>query len=133
MAIDGNPAATRPFYRLIGIEPDGSPLRGDARLALSSRADLENSRGEIHGGALASLLDATMGSAVRAKLAPDKGATTVTLTVNYLKPARGRVNAEGRVLRVGKAIASVEAHAVDESGDIVAHGVGVMRILDKRS
>ena len=96
---------------------------------IDSRADLENSRGDFHGGVVASLLDAAMGVAVRSAYPGGEGATTVSLTVNYLNPGRGQLIGLGHVVRAGNSLASAEARVVDASGQVVAHAVGTMRIL----
>lgn len=124
-----DPAASRPYYRLLGVKTESVDASGAATLRLDSRPDLENSRGDIHGGVVASLLDAAMGVAVRAALTQGEGATTVSLTVNYLEPGRGSLIARGRVVRSGRTLASTEAKVTDASGREVAHAVGTMRII----
>jgi uncharacterized protein (TIGR00369 family) len=126
---DEDPTASRPYYRLIGIRsaPGGAP--GEARLALEGRPDTENSRGEIHGGVIASLLDAAMGVAVRSAYPAGTGATTVSLTVNYLEAGRVSLIATAKVVRAGRSLCSAEATVVDASGRAVAHAIGTMRVL----
>lgn len=128
-AMRGNPAETRPYYRLLGFRTEDTAEAGTSRLQLDSRYDLENSRGDIHGGVIASLLDAAMGVAVRSVLKESDGATTVSLTVNYLQPGRGTLLATGRVTRAGRSLASVEADAKDLDGNIVAHAIATMRVI----
>ncbi len=124
-----DPVATRPYYALLGIRAEPCEQPGHSRLVLDSRAELENSRGEIHGGVVASLLDAAMGVAVRSSCEAGQGAATVSLTVNYLQPGRGGLVAEGSVVRTGRTLASAEANVVDASGRLVAHGLATMRIV----
>jgi uncharacterized protein (TIGR00369 family) len=127
-----DPAATRPYYRLLGLRTQAGEPVGQSRLLLQSRGELENSRGEIHGGVVASLLDAAMGVAVRSALMSDGGATTVSLTVNYVAPGRGTLTARGRVVRQGRTLASAEATVTDADEQIVAHAVCTMRIIARR-
>ena len=131
-AIPEDPAATRPYYRLLGVRVESGEAAGSARLRLDSRSELENSRGDVHGGVVASLLDAAMGVAVRSACKAGEGATTVSLTVNYIGPGRGTLLATGRVVRAGRTLASAEATVVDASGHVVAHAVGTMRIVARR-
>jgi uncharacterized protein (TIGR00369 family) len=128
-----DPAATRPYYRLLGIRALGPDSLGRQVLELRSRPELENSRGDVHGGVVASLLDAAIGVAVRAAYDPAPGATTASLTVNYVTPGRTRLVATGEVMRAGGSLASAQAHVVDQSGQLVAHAVGTIRILRPRS
>jgi uncharacterized protein (TIGR00369 family) len=127
-----DPADSRPYYRLLGFRTDKHEVSGRSRLHLDGREELQNSRGDIHGGVVASLLDAAMGVAVRSGLMAGEGASTVSLTVNYLLPARGPLVANGRVTRAGRTLASVEADAQDSSGQIVAHAIGTLRIIARR-
>lgn len=124
-----DPAALRPYYRLLGIRLLEDAPDGQFRLQIEGRPEFENSRGEIHGGVIASLLDAAIGVAVRAAYTENQGATTVSLTVNYVAPGRTKLIASGQVLRAGGSLASAEAKVVDGSGQLVAHAVGTMRIL----
>jgi uncharacterized protein (TIGR00369 family) len=126
-----DPADSRPYYRLLGFKTDPCPAPGCSRVTVAGRPDLENSHGDIHGGVVASLLDAAMGVALRSVLPEGAGATTVSLTVNYLQPGRTAVTAHGRVVRSGRTLASLEATVEDASGSIVAHGLGTMRIINR--
>jgi acyl-CoA thioesterase len=130
---EDDPAAGRPYYRLLGLRAAAGEPEGRSRLVLESRGELENSRGDVHGGVIASLLDAAMGVAVRSALKPGQGATTVSLTVNYLAPGRGTLVARGKVVRVGRSLASVEAEVTDADGTVAAHAVATMRILADQS
>ena len=133
--LDGvdDPSATRPYYRLLGLRAEAGEPAGGSKLVFESRTDLENSRGDVHGGVIASLLDAAMGVAVRSALKAGEGATTVSLTVNYLAPGRGTLVARGRVVRAGRTLASVEADVVDAAGNMAAHAVSTMRIVAGKS
>ncbi len=126
-----DPAATRPYYRLLGLRAEGGTQAGHSKLRLDSRPELENSRGDIHGGVVASLLDAALGVAVRSVYKDGEGATTVSLTVNYIEPGRGTLIANGHVVRAGRTLASAEASVADLSGRVVAHAVGTLRILGR--
>ena len=126
-----DPAASRPYYRLLGLRAEAGEPAGRSKLRLDSRPELENSRGEIHGGVVASLLDAALGVAVRSSYQGGEGATTVSLTVNYLNPGRVTLIATRHVLRAGRTLASAKSSVADQSGRIVAHAVGTMRILGK--
>jgi uncharacterized protein (TIGR00369 family) len=124
--------AQRPYYRFLGLRVvDGAPA-GESRVELASRPELANSRGDVHGGAIASLLDAAMGVAVRSACKEGEGATTVSITVNYAGPGRGTLVARGRTLRLGRSIATVEAEATGADGELVAHAIATMRIIARR-
>lgn len=128
-----DPAAARPYYRLLGLRAEDGEPAGRSKLRLDSRAELENGRGDIHGGVVASLLDAALAVAVRSAYSNGEGAATVSLTVNFLQPGRGSLIATGHVVRAGRTLASAEASVTDVSGRVVAHAVGTMRILGRDS
>ena len=127
-----DPAAGRPFYRLLGLRSEPGLPAGTSRLRLAGRPELQNSHGDIHGGVVATLLDAAMGVAARSAYAEGQGATTVSMTVNYLEPGRDALVGEGRLVRGGRTLASLEARVVDGAGRTVAHAVGTMRIIARR-
>jgi uncharacterized protein (TIGR00369 family) len=127
-----DPATMRPYYRLLGLRTEAGEPAGRSKLVLESRSELQNSRGEVHGGVIASLLDAAMGVAVRSTLSQGDGATTASLTVNYVAPGRHTLTVRGRVVRQGRTLASTEATVTDASEQIVAHAVGTMRVLARR-
>lgn len=131
-AINEDPAASRLFYRLLGLRAEADVPAGHSVVRLESRAELENSRGEVHGGVVASMLDAAMSVAVRSLLVNGEGATTVSLTVNYLEPGSAALIAKGRVVRSGRTISSAEAVVEDICGRTVAIGIGTMRIIARK-
>jgi uncharacterized protein (TIGR00369 family) len=121
----------RPFYRFLGLRVVDS-VAGESHVELTSKPELENSRGDIHGGAIAALVDAAVSSAVRSACKAGEGTATISLTVNYADPGRGTLVARGRALRVGRSIATVEAKVTDGQDKLVAHAVATMRIIAPR-
>ena len=118
----------RPFYRLIGLRvmeaKDGAAL-----VTLDATPDVANSRGEAHGGAMATMLDAALANAARSVLPEGAATTTVSLSVNYLSPGAGRLTARGRVVRKGRSLISAEALIEDAAGNAVAQAIGTMRVI----
>ncbi|MGI8732279.1 MAG: PaaI family thioesterase [Pyrinomonadaceae bacterium] len=91
-----------PFAKLLGIELEQIDT-GTATLAFEIRPELKQNTGVVHGGAIASLIDSATAFAIISLLPPDERATTVDLTISYLRALnRGRARATARVLRVGK-------------------------------
>jgi uncharacterized protein (TIGR00369 family) len=131
--MQADPVASRPYYRMLGIRNEPCTERGRSTLRIESRPEFENSRGEIHGGVVASLLDAAMAVAVRSACEPGQGAATISMTVNYVQPGRGTLVAHGTALRTGRSVASAEARVVDAAGALVAHAIGTMRVIAART
>ncbi|MDB5682944.1 MAG: phenylacetic acid degradation protein [Sphingomonas bacterium] len=73
--------------------------------------------GFLHGGAIAGLLEYAALAALREALGQDRDTrlTTVTVTIDYMRGGRSvETRAAGRVLRLGRRIANVEAYAWQE-------------------
>ena len=129
----GDQNAGRPFYRLLGLRSEEGLPRGTSRVHLTGREEFQNSRGDIHGGVVAAVVDAAMGAAMRSAYTAGEGATTVSLTVNYLEPAREALIAAGRVVRAGRSLASLEVTVTDTTGRTVAHAIGTLRVITRRA
>ncbi len=129
MTIDA--VARRPFHELLGLQY-GEVANGRSEVSLPQDPRLGNSRGDVHGGAIFSLLDSACATAARSSLPAGSGCATISLTASFLTPGRGRLVAMGTVLRTGKRIVSVEAEARDESGALVAKAHGTMAVLRPR-
>ena len=124
-------AATRPFYRHLGIEiVEMGAGRALARMPASP--NLLNGRGDVHGGAIAGLIDAALSNAARAALPPGSSTATIQFTSHYLEAGRGTLHAEGHAVRTGGAIVTAEVRVRDEAGQLVAQALGTLRVLRPR-
>lgn len=109
-----------PFAKLIGIglEEVGA---GEATLGLDVREELMQNNGVVHGGAIASLIDTAAAFAIISLLPANERATTVDLTISYLRPlTSGRAQCNARVLRPGRRLIVVSVELLDETGTLVA-------------
>ena len=75
-----------PFIKLIGLELVELKEGGEAVLRLRMRDELRQPHGVLHGGATASIIDTATAFAVISVLGENEKATTVDLTVHYLRP-----------------------------------------------
>lgn len=121
----------RPFHALLGLR-SGPVGKGTAEVVLPANPLLANSRGDVHGGAIATLMDAALSAAVRSVLPRGTSCATVTLNVTYLLPGRGRLAGEGRVLRAGRTLVNAEAYVTDATGRLIAQAVGTFRAVRPR-
>jgi len=101
------------------------------------RLDLEphhlNPGGIVHGGVIATLLDACIGLALRTKLGMRSSHVTVELGVHYLAPARaGALIGRGRAVRVGDRVSYGEAELSSEKGRLLAKGSATFLIIPGR-
>ncbi|RMG79809.1 MAG: PaaI family thioesterase [Chloroflexi bacterium] len=84
-----------------------------------------NPIGSVHGGIAATLLDSAMGCAIHSQLPSGVGYTTIELSINYLRPITietGRIRCEGKVIHVGRRLATAEGRITDSTGRLLAHG-----------
>jgi uncharacterized protein (TIGR00369 family) len=113
-------------FRLIQI------VRGSTVFAGIPRADYYNPLGSVHGGYTAALLDSCMACAVHSTLGAGYSYATLEIKINYVRPITsdtGEVRAEGKVIAVGKRIATAEGRLSDASGKLYAHGTSTCLIL----
>jgi len=86
--------------------------------------------GMVHGGVMASLIDAAAFWAVFPQVERGKGLTTVEMKINYLAPAqKGKLLAQGRCIKMGRNLALGEAQVKDVKGILVAHGTATMMVV----
>ena len=91
-----------PFYGHLGLELE-SLRDGHGIIRLPRKDEFCNSRGEVHGGIVASLLD--------------------------LGPAFGNLTCRAAVVRSGRRISFAEGEVVDEKGMAVCKAIGTYRII----
>jgi uncharacterized protein (TIGR00369 family) len=86
--------------------------------------------GYVHGGAIASVMDASAYWAVFPQVKDSMGLTTVEIKVNFLAPVKeGKLVAKGRCIKIGKTLALGDATIYDEKGNLLAHGTATMMIV----
>lgn len=111
------------FWKLLGIELVDNGK--EVMLRLPVKDELLQFYGKVHGGVMATLIDAAGGVALNQNLPPEKGAATVEMKVNYLRSVeKGTLYAKGEVVHLGRTLAVVNANVWNEQGQKVAYGVG---------
>ena len=124
------------FWRYLGIEVEAAG-DGWVRLRVPMRDELRNAAGApVHGGVLATLVDAAIGGALGTYGSAAAGGTdqaTLDLNVSFVGAGRGDVLlAEGRIIRRGRTIAFGETRVTDAGGGLVAVGRATYMILAPR-
>jgi uncharacterized protein (TIGR00369 family) len=123
-----------PLHKLLNIELV-SVANGSAVIHSQPDAKFENSMGRMHGGYIASIIDAAMGSAAASKLSEGKLLGTIDLNVKYvgkITVATGTLIATGNVIHAGQTLLTVEAKVADQAGKIYAHGSGTFMVYPKQ-
>jgi uncharacterized protein (TIGR00369 family) len=86
--------------------------------------------GNVHGGAIASLVDAAAFWAVFPQVERGKGLTTVEMKLNYLAPVqKGKLVARGRCIKLGRTLALGETSVTNGEGTLIAHGTATMMVV----
>ena len=115
-----------PFYRHLGLELEAL-ADGKSAIRLPFRKEYGNTRGEVHGGAIATLVDAAMSQAVRSTVELDARVATISMTINYLAPGVGDLLGRGTVIRAGRSLMFVEAEVTDSNGHTVCTASATFR------
>jgi uncharacterized protein (TIGR00369 family) len=124
-----------PFFQLVGFEvSDFGPKW--AKCQVKARNELENPNGVIHGGVIATLIDATITQAMlmtdeyQAVRDTNGSMSTVDLHVKYLRPAvHGRLTCDANIVHLGKRVIHAQAVVKNEESKEIALGDATMMIV----
>jgi uncharacterized protein (TIGR00369 family) len=121
-----------PSSKLLGWQVlDARPTEGWVRIGFDGKADFCNPAGFVQGGILSAMLDDTMGPAVFVMTEGRLYTATVTLTVNFLSPARpGPIVGEATVTQLGKTIAFVSGQLTAADGTLLATATTSARLIE---
>lgn len=119
-----------PFMNHIGLE--SISLQGDCcHTRLRLQRALVNSRGDIHGGALMSALDFSLGVVARAHDPLNVGAATIDMNTHFYEPAASDVEVFAICTRRGKRIAFCEGEVKDAEGNVLAVARAVFKLVPR--
>ena len=116
-----------PYLELLGVRPEHR-ADGVATVSLDVRPELTNSWEVAHGGVVMALLDCAMAFAARSTAPEAGGVVTIDMAVNFVRAGRGRLGAEGRVLRNGGSLIFCEGEVRDAEGGLVAKALGTFKL-----
>ena len=111
-----------PSSKLLGWHLlDARPEDGWVRIGFDGKAEFCNPAGFVQGGILSAMLDDTMGPAVFVMTEGKLFTATITMTVNFLAPAKpGPIFGEADVTQLGKTVAFVEGKLMAADGTVLA-------------
>ena len=110
---------------------DARPEEGWIRIGFDGKRDFCNPAGFVQGGILSAMLDDTMGPAVFVMTDGKLFTATITMTVNFLAPAKpGKIVGEANVTQLGKTIAFVEGRLMSEDGTVLATASTSARLVE---
>lgn len=108
---------------------------GYARFEGRPGPHLLNPLGIVHGGWALTLIDSVTACAVHSRLPAGANYTTVETKANFsraIRPDTGPVQAEAKVVTLGRQIATAEGWLRDGEGRVLAHGTSTIMILAPR-
>jgi uncharacterized protein (TIGR00369 family) len=125
--IPAPPSAKLLGWRLL----DARPWDGWLKVGFDGRPEFCNPAGFIQGGILSAMLDDSMGPAVFVTSDGRFYATTISLTVNFIAPARpGPLIVEAQVIQIGKSIAFMEGKLIANDGTVLATASTAARLIE---
>ncbi|MHB1420863.1 MAG: PaaI family thioesterase [Bacillota bacterium] len=106
---------------------------GYAELVMSITPNHFQALGNVHGGAIGSLIDSAVAAALVPMHGPGYMATTIEMKVNYFVPVNeeGPVTAEAKIIQKGKKIAVGTVDVKNTKGRVVAFGVVTYMIIPR--
>jgi uncharacterized protein (TIGR00369 family) len=124
--------APPPSSKLLGWHLlDARPGEGWVRIGFDGKKEFCNPAGFVQGGILSAMLDDTMGPAVFAMTEGRLYTATITMTVNFLAPAKpGPITGEAEVKQLGRTIAFVEGRLMAEDGILLATASASARLVE---
>jgi uncharacterized protein (TIGR00369 family) len=121
------PSAKLLGWRLL----DARPERGWLSVGFDGRPEFCNPAGFIQGGILSAMLDDSMGPAAFITSEGKFYTTTISLTVNFLAPAKpGPLVVEAQVIQIGKSVAFMEGKLMAHNGAVLATASTTARLVE---
>jgi len=96
-------------------------------------AELLNPMGTVHGGFAMTVLDSCLGCAVHSSLPAGRAYTTLEVKANLvraIRPDQGSLFAEGKLIQVGRRVATAEGRLHDKDGTVYAFGTTTCLVFD---
>jgi uncharacterized protein (TIGR00369 family) len=121
-----------PSSKLLGWRLlDARPQDRWIRIAFEGKSEFCNPAGFVQGGILSAMLDDAMGPAVFVMTEGRLYTATISLTVNFLAPAKpGPIIGEAEVTQLGKTVAFMAGRLTGEDGTLLATAVANARLVE---
>jgi uncharacterized protein (TIGR00369 family) len=117
-------------FRLRIAEP------GRIVMELAPHESLENTIGLLHGATAAALLDTAMGCAISTMLPAGQTSVTLDLKLTYLRPLSvrsGTIQAEGKVVKLGRQTSYAEGFVRDGAGHLAVHATATFSMMSEKA
>src|SRR5690349_2582814 len=120
-----------PMAKLIGLRMSVVE-EGRIVMELDPHESLENTIGLLHGATAAALLDTAMGCAISTLLPAGQTSVTLDLKLTYLRPLSvrsGTVQAEGKLIKLGRQTSYTEGFVRDGEGNLAVHATSTFSMI----
>ena len=120
-----------PMAKLIGFRMAVAEP-GRVVMELDAEESLENTLGLLHGATAAALLDTAMGCAISTMLPARQSSVTLDLKLTYLRPLSaksGTIQAEGKIIKLGRQTSYTEGFVRDGKGDLAVHATATFSMI----
>ncbi|WP_353234274.1 PaaI family thioesterase [Diaphorobacter ruginosibacter] len=101
------------------------------RVRMPYQQPFTNSRGDMHGGAIATLLDVGLSAAARSHDPVRYGVVTVDLTIHYIAPASGDVICTAVCEKRGFSLSFVRGEVRNDAGELLGMASGTFKLVDR--
>lgn len=123
--LDCNPA----FAAMGAVLVDGTP--GEVIVSFAAGEGTTQGNGVVSGGTLAAMLDGAMAVAMLSALKPGQTCSTISLTVNMLRPGKlGRLYVRAEIEKLGGRVAFAHAQLLSEDRTTLATGSSSLAVID---
>lgn len=125
--LTGGPVWHHLGIRLVHVD------NGQSEVHLPIKKEFTQLHGNVHGGILATVLDASMAAAVNSLLPEHEYTVTTEMKVNYLSPATdGVLVAKASVIKRGRSLSLCQADLYDDKGKHLCHATATFYIFEKK-
>ena len=102
----------------------------EATYRLDVTPDLLNPHGVLHGGAVYTMVDNSMGGATMAALPEGQICATIEIKINYLAGVRGgTLTCTTDIVKQGRKVVFLESRVLDDAGKLVATASGSFAVI----
>jgi acyl-CoA thioesterase len=121
-----------PLAELLHITHDGAE-GGRTQYSLQVTPELLNPHGVLHGGAVYTMVDYSMGGATMSVLPAGDICATIEIKINYLAGVRdGTLVCDTAVVKRGRRVVFLESRVSDERGQLVATASGSFAVIPQQ-
>jgi len=107
---------------------------GESEVHMPVKKEYTQLHGNVHGGILATVLDASMGAAINSLLPENEYAVTAEMKVNYLRPGEGEMLiAKARVIKRGRSLSLLQSDLYNERNKLLCHATATFYSFEKKN